>query len=147
MWSKKTQIDLMFLSIFSVFLNFDRKILCFISYVKHTRLIDRKTLSWINSFKIYVLWGKEWFIIDLLHHKLKNQCPEIPKKSVLTAVVRFEDVYKFIRGHRVSLGGSPKAPPFYFPIFIEPMNCSWEKKTQYLFYNIARNINMFSINL
>ena len=35
-------------------------------------------------------------------------------------LVRFEDVYKFIRGHRVSLEGSPRSPPFYFPIFIEP---------------------------
>ena len=45
-------------------------------------------------------------------------------------LVRFEDVYKFIRGHRLSLGGSPRSPPFYFPIFIEPMNCFPRSQSQ-----------------
>ena len=46
------------------------------------------------------------------------------------AVARFEDVYKFIRGHRLSLGGSPRSPPFYFLIFIEPMNCFPRSQSQ-----------------
>jgi len=45
-------------------------------------------------------------------------------------LVRFEDVYKFIRGHRLSLGGSPRSPPFYFPIFIESMNCFPRSQSQ-----------------
>ena len=59
-------------------------------------------------------------------------------------LVRFEDVYKFIRGHRLSLGGSPRSPPFYFPIFIEPMNCFPRSQSQiFLEYSEHLSISMF----
>ena len=57
-----------------------------------------------------------------------NVNPDPPARAAVVA--RFEDVYKFIRGHRLSLGGSTKSPPFYFPIFIEPMNCFLTNKSQ-----------------
>ena len=61
-------------------------------------------------------------------------------------LVRFEDVYKFIRGHRLSLGGSPRSPPFYFPIFIEPMNCFPRSQSQiFLEYweSMYHNISLY----
>ena len=61
-------------------------------------------------------------------------------------LVRFEDVYKFIRGHRLSLGGSPRSPPFYFPIFIEPMNCFPRSQSQrFLEYSesMFHNISLY----
>ena len=57
-------------------------------------------------------------------------------------LVRFEDVYKFIRGHRLSLGGSPRSPPFYFPIFIEPMNCFPRSQSQ-IFLEYSEHLSMF----